>query len=488
MAGFGKLILLILIAELIIAENSFHYGKSATRRSTSDCQTCCNDTCLHMDCLREASATVKNMDPEADPCTDFAEFACGNFYKTAIIPPGQPVTSVIYNIINQINDAMKEIIEEESEPGEWAYVKNMKNLYQSCMNKERVEQIGVQPYLNTSYAKEWPTLIGHHWPGESTFDLNDVMTKYFATGVTHIFSFSVKQDFKNTSKHTLNLNAPEFTLARSYLMKPRNDSVVMAYERYLRDLAIELGAGPTEAAQDAADVVDAEIKLAHISPSKEERRNDSNLYNPTTLAELGRNLSYIDIPRALRASFVTANITLEDDQEVNVAHSGYFNRLEGVVNSIGNRTLQNLFGFNYAISKVEDLTDRLQNIYFEYNKALYGAKTRMPLWLSCLWKIRSVFPYAISKQFVRRRFSEASKTKVLSMIANIKAEIEEMLQNATWIGNKTKAEALGKVKFYSICKTLRSAAPSEPSSPGVNSKSHHKHTPNIQPYTANMKT
>ncbi|GFO03823.1 hypothetical protein PoB_003032800 [Plakobranchus ocellatus] len=37
-------------------------------------------------------------------------------------------------------------------------------------------------------------------------------------------------------------------------------------------------------------------------------------------------------------------------------------------------------------------------------------------------------------------------------------------------------------------KILRSAAPSELFSLGANSKSHHTHTPNIQPYTANMKT
>ena len=39
----------------------------------------------------------------------------------------------------------------------------------------------------------------------------------------------------------------------------------MAYEKYLRDMAIELGAEPSVAAKDAATVVDMEIALVKVS-------------------------------------------------------------------------------------------------------------------------------------------------------------------------------------------------------------------------------
>ena len=54
-------------------------------------------------------------------------------------------------------------------------------------------------------------------------------------------------------------------LERDYLLRERNDSTVEALETYLRDMAIELGADPTVAQQDAAAVVDLQRELANVS-------------------------------------------------------------------------------------------------------------------------------------------------------------------------------------------------------------------------------
>ena len=50
-----------------------------------------------------------------------------------------------------------------------------------------------------------------------------------------------------------------------YYSMPRNGAILMAYEKFLRDMAIELGAEPSVAAKDAATVVDMEIALVKVS-------------------------------------------------------------------------------------------------------------------------------------------------------------------------------------------------------------------------------
>ena len=67
----------------------------------------------------------------------------------------------------------------------------------------KIEEVGVQPYLDTEYAKEWPTLIGQNWPGEATFNLNDVLAKYTKISIEPIFSYAVYADIKNNSRNTL---------------------------------------------------------------------------------------------------------------------------------------------------------------------------------------------------------------------------------------------------------------------------------------------
>ncbi|GFO22719.1 endothelin-converting enzyme 1, partial [Plakobranchus ocellatus] len=404
-----------------------------------------SEICNTIDCVKSASLVAESMNPEADPCTDFAEFACGNFYKTATFNEGETRTHPFTILQEKNNKIIKDIVSADPIPGDWAYINNVKHLYKSCMDEEKIEEIGVEPYLKTSYAQEWPTLIGQIWTGESQFVLNDVITRYFGVFIEPIVSFSFGLDPMNSSRYAISLDNPGMSMSRTYFIRPRNDSVLMAYERYLRDTAIYLGAKPDVAAKDAADVLDLEIKLSKITPPAEERRDFFKMYNPTTLAALGTNYSYIDIPQGLRASFAIANLTLDDDQEIIVSFPSYYSQLEGVINSTDKRTLQNIFGFKYALSKVGGLTEKLRQISFDFLMVYTGKTERAPRWKTCLSQATSAFTLGVSKEFVRRHFSESSKAYMNVMIDNLMAAFKELLEEATWMGNETKAKAYQKL-------------------------------------------
>ena len=53
--------------------------------------------------------------------------------------------------------------------------------------------------------------------------------------------------------------------SRDYYLKGRNDSMLLAYQKMKKDLAIAFGADPDMAEQDAKDLVDFEIELANVS-------------------------------------------------------------------------------------------------------------------------------------------------------------------------------------------------------------------------------
>ncbi|GFO26258.1 endothelin-converting enzyme 1 [Plakobranchus ocellatus] len=317
------------------------------------------------------------------------------------------------------------------------------------MFTDKIEEIGVEPYLNTSYAKEWPTLIGQNWPGESQFDLNNVTTRYFEVSIGTLYIFYITRNLIDPSVNAIYLSEADLYLPRSYLIRLRNDSFLMAYERYLREKAIYLGAEPGVAAQDATDVLNLEIELAKIMDPPEEQWDPFKFYNPTTLAELGTNYSYLDIPRALRAAFSIANRTVDDNQEIIVPHPSYFNRLEAVINSTSNRTLQNFFGFKYALREVGGLTERLRQLNFDLLKVYLDITESEPRWQTCLRQVRRIFYRGLGKEFVRRHFSEDSKAYINEMIANLRAVFREILEEATWMGNETKAEAYQKLDAMS---------------------------------------
>ena len=53
--------------------------------------------------------------------------------------------------------------------------------------------------------------------------------------------------------------------SREYYLKQRNDSIILAYERFAVDVATLLGADAAEAQSQMKDMVDFEIKLANVS-------------------------------------------------------------------------------------------------------------------------------------------------------------------------------------------------------------------------------
>ncbi|GFO20601.1 endothelin-converting enzyme 1 [Plakobranchus ocellatus] len=229
-------------------------------------------------------------------------------------------------------------------------------------------------------------------------------------------------------------------------MRPRNDSVLMALETYLRDVAVELGADHAVAAQDAKDVVDLETEVAKITVPKEEKRDFFKQYNPTTLAEFAKNYSYVDFASALRKVFCTANIYLEDDQEIIVQFPSYYKKLQDVLNHSDKRTLMNSFGFKFAAAKINSLSEKFRKLRYGLMEALSGKKGIEPRWKTCLQVVVGAFPVGVSKAYTRQRFSNDSKAYVTSMVKDIATSFKEILLEANWMGNKTKAKALEKLE------------------------------------------
>ena len=104
----------------------------------------------------------------------------------------------------------------------------------------------------------------------------------------------------------LDLDQPGLGMAREYLMKGLDDPDVQAYQEYMQDVALLLGADKDTVIGDIKETIKFEIELAKISlprsilntltksvhnvcynnVAREERRDASRLYNPMKVSEL----------------------------------------------------------------------------------------------------------------------------------------------------------------------------------------------------------
>lgn len=113
----------------------------------------------------------------------------------------------------------------ESDPKPYRLVKS---LYQSCMNKEVIEERGVAPLLSVLKAMGgWPVLEGPSWDRDG-FKWYEMVYRFRDMGypVDYLIDFKVVLDVKKTSRRLLKLDQPALGLSREYLMNGLEDDVV----------------------------------------------------------------------------------------------------------------------------------------------------------------------------------------------------------------------------------------------------------------------
>src|SRR5258705_9776148 len=85
--------------------------------------------------------SIDNIDKTADPCTDFYQYACGNWLKNTEIPADQSSWVSFIELDERNQFTMREILDKASvaAPERDAITQKIGDLYSSCMDEKAAE-------------------------------------------------------------------------------------------------------------------------------------------------------------------------------------------------------------------------------------------------------------------------------------------------------------------------------------------------------------
>ncbi|XP_019873600.1 neprilysin-2 isoform X2 [Aethina tumida] len=416
----------------------------------SDSKTSQSKICLTPGCIHTASNVLSSMDQNVDPCDDFYQFTCGNFLKKTNIPDDKSSVTSFSIISDLLQEQLRSMIEEpisETEPKPFQLTKK---LYRACMNKTRIEEIGLSTIHQIfKDLGGWPLLEGSTW-NEGEFNWRESVYKFRKVGysVDYFIDFSVGIDLKNSTKRIIDLDQASLGLRREFLIKGFNEKLVKAYYDYMVDIAVIFGADREKAKTELRESLEFEMKLANISLPSEKRRNATSLYNPMTIDDLQKNFPSIPWNEYMN-TLLAPDTSVQPGEIIIVNVPKYITDFERLISRTPKRVQANYVMWRAAATSVSYLTEELRNRQLEYTTIVTGRTEREARWKECIDLSAGSLSIAAGALYVRKYFHEEARQSAIEMVKDIREEFQTILNNVEWMDETTRKNALEKAKSMS---------------------------------------
>ena len=398
--------------------------------------------------MKAAADLIKSMDETVDPCSDFYNFACGNFIKETVIPDHQTSYGSFSIVRDKLNLRLRKLFEGKPGGNDPQAYQNVRNYFQACMDTESIEEKSVE-HLKALLDDigGWPVLLGEKWQAKAGASTNwhELSMKASDKGFSsdRMISIGISTDDKDSTRRILEVDQPSLGLSREYLIKGADDKDVKAYLQYMVDSAVFLGANREVALTEMKDALDLELKIAEMTLPREERRNKTALYNTMTIKEasaLYPKLPWVEYINAVLS--LDRMVSVDENEVVNVAVPKYIEEFGKLIATVPARTIANLIMWRNVQSSMSYLSE-------EAIQTQNGMGSKSPRWQKCLTATakdsRKTLQTAVGAMYVKKYFRTAAKEFTEDMVTNITKEFKDMINKVGWMDEKTKVRAVEKV-------------------------------------------
>lgn len=384
---------------------------------------------------------VSLIDQQFNPAEDFYHYANNGWLQKYPLPDDESRYGSFDQLGKETSKKVQTLLEDLAakthEQG--SIEQKIGDFYAMGMNTELIEQQGIDPIK----------------PGfdriSAISNMEDVQAQIahlHLYGVGSVFGFFGSIDIKNSEMNIAHISQGGLGMSdRDYYLNDDERSVEIreAYKVHLVKMLILSGLSEEEANQKKESIMKIETRLAEASFTRLENRNPHATYNKKTQDEVAKLYPNFDWKNYMKA------IGVEYDGDINVRQPKFFEEVNKMMVEIPVDEWKDYFYWNFFNTTANYLTQEIQEQNFDfYGRTMSGSQEMRPRWRRVLGTTNGALGDAIGQKFCDVYFPAEAKTRMVTLVENLRVAYGQRIDKLEWMSDETKAKAHDKLASMKV--------------------------------------